>query len=130
MWGTTLLTFLGLLLDTEKQMVCIPKEKVLKALEQIEMFLSKRNKSVTVLQVQKLCGLLNFLCKRVIPGRVFTMRLYAMTAGKTKTLRAYHHVRITQENRLDLQMWKKFLEHPEVFADLFWIWLMKWKQWT
>ena len=85
----------------------------------IEMFLSKRNKSYTVLQVQKLCGLLNFLCKCVIPGRVFTMRLYAMTAGKTKTLRTYHHIRITQENRLDLQMWKRFLEHPQIFCRPF-----------
>ena len=30
-WGTNLLTFLGLLLDTRNQIVCIPKEKVERA---------------------------------------------------------------------------------------------------
>ena len=116
-WGTTILTFLGLLIDTERQVICIPYEKVEKALQQIEIFLTKKNKSVTVLQVQKLCGLLNVLCKCVIPGRVFTMRLYAMTAGKT--LKQYHHVRESEENRMDLQVWQKFLKHPEVFCRPF-----------
>ena len=116
-WGTTLLTFLGLLIDTERQTICIPFEKVQKAMKQIDVFWTKKNKSVTVLQVQKLCRLLNFLCKCVVPGRVFSMRLHAMTAGKT--LKQYHHVRVSEENRMDLQVWKKFLQHPQVFCRPF-----------
>ena len=67
-WGTTCLVFLGLLIDTVKQAVCIPTDKVEKAINLIEFFLNKVNKKVTVLQVQKLCGSLNFLCKCVVPG--------------------------------------------------------------
>ena len=35
-WGTTLLTFLGMLLDTEKQIICIPMDKLVKAMNWID----------------------------------------------------------------------------------------------
>ena len=37
-WGTTLLTFLGFLIDTERQLVCIPVDKIQRALDMIEEF--------------------------------------------------------------------------------------------
>ena len=37
-WGTTRLVFLGMMLDTEKQMVCIPYDKVEKALNGLKNF--------------------------------------------------------------------------------------------
>ena len=46
-WGNTLMVFLGLLLDTTRQLVCIPKEIVERAIHLIEYCLSK--KKVTVL---------------------------------------------------------------------------------
>ena len=52
-WGTTLLGFLGLLLDSVNQVVCIPLEKLEKALDLVEYFLNRRNKKATVLQIQK-----------------------------------------------------------------------------
>ena len=68
-WGTTLLSFLGLLLDTVNSVVCLPTDEVQKALNWVEFFLNKENKKATVLQYQKLCGTLNFLCRCVILGR-------------------------------------------------------------
>ena len=65
-WGTTTLTFLGLLIDTVRQVVCIPYEKVQRALNLIEQVLQKKSKKITVHQLQKLCGFLNFLCRAVI----------------------------------------------------------------
>ena len=59
-WGTNLLVFLGLLLDTVMQRVAIPADKVERALNMIEYFLNKVNKKVTVHEVQKLGGFLNF----------------------------------------------------------------------
>ena len=114
-WGTTLLVFLGLLIDTVHQAVMIPKEKVDKALMLINEFLAK--KKATVHQVQKLCGTLNFLCKCVIPGRVFLNRTYSMISNQS--LKQHHHVNINAENRLDLKVWKTFLENPSVFCRLF-----------
>ena len=58
-WGTTQLTFLGMLLDTIKQIVAIPEEKVLKGRVLITGILNK--KKVTVHKLQSLCGFFNFL---------------------------------------------------------------------
>ena len=112
-WSTTILIFLGLLLDTERQLICIPKEKISKALGQIQFFLSK--KKATVLQFQQLCGTLNFLCKCILPGRAFLRRLY-VTNNK---LKQHHHIKITAENKLDLRTWEYFLTHPTAYSQPF-----------
>ena len=49
-WGTTMLTFLGMLLDTERQLVCIPMDKLVKALNWVDYFLNKKNKKAMVLE--------------------------------------------------------------------------------
>ena len=116
-WGTTRLMFLGLLLDSENQVVCIPEEKVSKALDLVEDFLNKNKKKVTIHQLQQLCGLLNFLCRCVVPGRAFTQRLYAHMEGKN--LLPHHHIRITEEMKLDLLVWEKFLSFPGIFCHPF-----------
>ena len=99
-WGCTLLTFLGLLLDTQRQLICIPMDKLLKASNWVNYFLNKKNRKATVLEFQKLCGILNFLCRCVVPGRAFLRRLYINTNMNGKDLKAHHHIRISEENRL------------------------------
>ena len=118
-WASSCLTFLELLCDLVNQMVCIPVEKVSKALDMVEFFLNPKNKKVTVLQIQRLCGTLNFLCmcRCVIPGRAFLARLYALTQGSH--LKQHHHVRLTEENRMDLVVWKNFLTYPHIYCRPF-----------
>ena len=118
-WGTTQLTFLGLLIDTVRCMVFIPIEKVEKALRLIDQMLIK--KKSTIKAIQQLCGILNFFSKCIIPARTFTRRLYSMTAGSTlyNVLKPHHHVNLAQDVRLDLQMWKIFLENPTAYSRPF-----------
>ena len=118
-WATNLLTFLGLLLDSERQLVCIPLEKLNRAKELINFFLNKKNKKATVLQFQKLCGFLNFLCRCIVPGRTFLRRLYIATTNMGKKLKPHYRVRISEENRMDLRVWQRFLEYPLAFARPF-----------
>ena len=113
-WSATRLVFLGLLLDSELQVVCIPEDKIMKAKELIGRFLSK--KKVTVLEVQQLCGFLNFLGRALVPGRTFIRRLYPLVKNN---MRQHHHVRLTKENHLDLMMWQRFLGRPESYARSF-----------
>ena len=113
-WGTTVLVFLGLLLDTQRQLVCIPTDKIAKAIELVNWFLSK--KKATLLQFQKLCGNLNFLCRCIVPGRAFLWRLYV--AGNPQ-LKQHHHLKITQEHKLDLETWRFFLTQPDIFYRQF-----------
>ena len=116
-WSTSRLVFLGLLLDSETQRVCIPLEKLDKALNMVNTLLGKKSKKAQVHEIQKLCGYLNFLCRCVVPGRVFLRRLYNCTSNPK--LKPHHHVKLTEENRSDLLVWKHFLTFPEVVSRPF-----------
>ena len=71
-WTTDVITFLGLLLNGCNFMVSIQEEKRVKAVNELNLLLSK--KKVTVKQLQQLAGLLNFLTKAIYHGRAFTRR--------------------------------------------------------
>ena len=68
-WADSLMTFLGMLLDSERQIVCVPVDKIAKATNLIHKLLSK--KKVIMHDMQQICGYLNFLFRCVVPGRVF-----------------------------------------------------------
>ena len=59
----------GINFDSEKMEMSLPKDKVDRALQQIEDMYKKRK--VTLLQAQQIHGLLNFACRAVPPGRTF-----------------------------------------------------------
>ena len=105
-WGTTHIVFLGLLLDTVRQVILIPIDKVTRAVIMINFVLNKPNKKITLKQLQRLCGFLNFLCNAIEPGRVFTRRIYSHGAGLTNP---NHHLNVTRELKSDLKTWLVFL---------------------
>ena len=114
-WATTILVFLGLLINTETQTVSIPIEKVNKGKQQIAKILDK--KKITLRELQQVCGFLNFLGKGVVPGRAFTRRLYTYTANSK--LKPHHHLNVNSEIRADLKLWQTFLDNSEVFCRPF-----------
>ena len=113
-WGTFRITFLGLVLDTINQLICIPMEKINNAKSQIQLILGK--KKIKLKHLQKLTGFLNFLCKAVVPGRAFTRRLYSYGAHLSN---ANHHLKVTSEMESDLKLWMEFLEHPSIYCRKF-----------
>ena len=120
-WGATIMVFLGLLLNTESQTVSIPIQKIERAFELINAVLNKKSKKITVNQLQKICGFLNFLGRAIVPGRAFTRRLYTHLSipGSSRVLKPHHHIRVKQELRLDLETWASFLKHPTIFCRSF-----------
>ena len=120
-WASTTITFLGMLLDTQKQIISIPAEKIQKALDQIYQLTKSKKRKATVLQIQKLSGLLNFICCAVMPGRPFLCRLYRCLSGfmEIKKLLPHHHVKIPKDVMLDMEVWKLFLESSEVYSRPF-----------
>ena len=114
-WGAQMLTFLGLLIDTVRQMVCIPKGKVDKAREAI-LDILRGKKTTTVQKIQSLTGYLNFLCKCIVPGRAFTRRLYTFYSPLMKP---HHHINIKREMREDLETWLSFLDNAQVYCRPF-----------
>ena len=122
-WSDTLMVFLGFLIDTFNQVISVPTEKVAKGLNMINHILAKREKiaskrKMTILQLQKLCGFLNFLGTAIVPGRAFTSHLYSHLAGSTH-LKLHHHIRISNEIFEDLTTWKQFLQHQTVYCRPF-----------
>ena len=119
-WATTKLSFLGLLLDTVQQLICIPIEKIQKAKNMIDMALSKKNSKITLHQLQQITGFLNFLTKAVVPGRAFTRRLYCIEENAIKKdMKKHHHIKLTKEMKMDLELWTTFLNHPSIYARSF-----------
>ena len=62
-WATTLLVFLGILLDGRNKLLAIPQEKRERALAMLHYPGDRDKKKATVKQLQSLCGFLNFLCR-------------------------------------------------------------------
>ena len=116
-WANNLMTFLGLLIDTVNQCVSIPIEKIEKAKSLITEVIEKKSRKITLNQLQKICGFLNFLGKCIIPGRAFTRRLYVYTSNDK--LKPHHHIKVNAEMKADLTMWLTFLEHPTAYSRPF-----------
>ena len=124
---TTLISFLGVLLDGVNKIISIPEEKRIRALRQINWLLDK--KSAKVKELQQLAGLLNFLNRAIVPGRVFTRRMYAKFSkfatigrqGKFRVesiLKQHHHVKLDREFKDDCRMWVQFLEsNPDTAGE-------------
>ena len=115
-WGSTQIVFLGLLIDTIRQVICIPTDKIDKAKNLLSFYMDKAHKKTTIARLQSLVGYLNFLCKCVIPGRAFTRRLYAYLSPK---LKPHYHIKITDEIRQDLTAWWTFINNSQVYCRPF-----------
>ena len=116
-WDTQLLTFLGLLIDTVNQRISIPVNKLEKARKLVGDNVNKLNKKITLRKLQQLTGFLNFLCRCVVPGRAFLRRLNSL--GSNEKLLPHHHMRISAESRLDMEIWYKPQIYSRPFIDLF-----------
>ena len=92
-----------MLLNTEKQVICIPLEKKSKATLLLADLITSTK--TTVLKIQQLTGLLNFMCKAIFPAWSYTRRYYA----KITNLKQYHHLRVDKEMKDDARMWLTFL---------------------
>ena len=136
-WASTLMTFLGILLDGKNRCLNIPEDMRKRALELLQVM--KEKKSAKVIQLQQLAGLLNFLNKAIVPGRAFTRHMYAKFSGFVKInsahnrshqeaqpfLKQHHHIKLNREFKEDCAMWIDFLNQKDTrlavlrpFADL------------
>ena len=124
-WANELMVFLGILLDGRRKLLAIPDEKLNKAVNIINRLIHK-NKA-TVKELQSLAGLLNFINRAIVPGRVFTRRMYekfSLHDRNSNPLKHYHHVKLDSEFKQDCRTWKYFLNHASTmqicrpFVDL------------
>ena len=103
---STNIKFLGLEVDTVEMVVRLPKDKLKDLRESIDWFMEKKQKKVTLCQLQSLIGKLNFACRAISPGRAFCRRLIDATMGVKKP---FHSIRVTKSMIDDLCVWQSFL---------------------
>ena len=101
---TTCLTFLGIVLNTETMEASISSERKESLLTAIHHFCTL--KKCTKRELLSLIGKLSFACKVVPAGRIFLRHLIDLSCSVTKL---HHHIRMTNEARLDLLWWSDFL---------------------
>ncbi|XP_061175557.1 uncharacterized protein LOC133184484 [Saccostrea echinata] len=115
----SVLTFLGLEIDTINMLIRIPQAKVDILKQIIHDFLAR--KSVLLKELESLVGMLNFFGKAIRSSRAFNRRFYDAMSGASE---AHHHVRLSVELKEDLYVWSKFLEEfngISYFPDKEWI---------
>ena len=102
---TTKLVYLGLEIDTIKQAVSIPNEKLIAIVGKVKSALDAS--SITLKELQSLIGSLTFVCKAIAPGRAFLRRLIDLVIGVKKQ---WLHIRLSKGAKCDLKMWLVFLQ--------------------
>ena len=95
----TVLTFLGLEINTEEMLIKIPQNKLDALVETLEN-ISRRN-SITLRDLQS-----NFFGKAIRISRAFNRRFYDLTVRANKP---HHFIKLNNEAKADIRMWLLFL---------------------
>lgn len=102
----TVMEFVGITLDSLKMEARLPQTKIDKCNSLLDEFLSRS--SCKEREMESLIGYLNFACSVVLPGRAFLRRLIFLIIGIKEP---YHFVKIDDEAKADLFMWKEFIHN-------------------
>ena len=102
----TLLSFLGLDIDTLNGLVKIPEDKLLglRAL----LVTTLKMKKITLKGLQSLAGALSFVSRAIPSARAFNRRFFdAMSAAR----KPHHFIRVSEGMREDIRLWLYFLDN-------------------
>lgn len=98
------LVYLGLVIDVTNMCIKLPDDKVKRCEKAILALLPK--KKVRLREIQEICGLLQFACRAIVPGRAFLRRLYDAIKGVSNPV---YFIRLSPEIKADLLVWLNFL---------------------
>ena len=114
--ASTSLEFLGVLLDSQNMIACLPLDKLERTKVELHNWQSK--KSCTLRELQSLIGTLQFACRVIVPGRAFLHRMINLTCGVTEP---HHHIKLNSSFQKDVSMWLVFLDQrngSNIFLDI------------
>jgi len=104
---TTKMTFFGLEIDTILMLVRVPGDKLDKLRMGVNYIIGRHK--IKLGELESIVGLMAF-CARAIPSaRAFMRRFYDLMAS-VRVKRPYFYVRVSNETRLDAQVWLTFLD--------------------
>jgi len=99
----TLISFLGLEVDSEAQEVRLPQEKLSQLLSLLHAW--RGRKACRKRELLSLIGLLSHACKAVRPGRAFLRRIINLS---TVVKHLDHYLRLSRSARSDIEWWFQF----------------------
>ena len=97
---SSVLTFLGIVIDTNRQELRLPQAKLYKLRQRLDWFSGRRN--ATRHQLESLVGLLNHAASVIPPGRLFTNHLLDVLKIRREP---HQRVRLTSGCRADISWW-------------------------
>ena len=100
----TAITFLGILIDSEKQELRLPDGKLHTLLEEVKHWLGR--KKARKRDLLSIIGSLSFATRILPAGRLFLRRLINQS---TKVKHLHHYVSLNSQTRADFQWWLEFL---------------------
>ena len=103
---SSVITFLGITIDTNSQELRLPEEKLKRLLDTLAQW--ERRKSCTRKELESLIGSLQHACTVIQPGRTFMRNAIPLL----KVAKCQHHrIRLSVELRSDLAWWRLFASH-------------------
>ena len=103
---STILAFLGILLDTELFQLRLPVEKLERLRDMVHVWQAR--KSCTRKDLESFVGHLAHAATVIRPGRIFLRSLFSLLSMASKP---HHYIRLNSIVRADLQWWHCFLQH-------------------
>ena len=97
---TTVLTFLGIEIDTKEMILRLPTAKLIELQDVVNSWLGK--KSCLKRELQSLAGKLQHACKVVRPEKTFLRRVFELLS---MTAKKHHHIRLNAMFQSDLLWW-------------------------
>ena len=105
--------YLGIDIDAKYQRLLLPNDKLLKL--EIELKFWSNKKTATKLQMQRLCGILNFCCKVVRGGRIYMFHMIQLL----KSFNTKRRIELPDSFFDDLAWWSTFAQSFNGYADFF-----------
>ena len=99
------ITFLGITIDTMKQELRLPHNKLEWLIETVSEWASSKRKWCTRRELESLIGVLHHATKVIHAGRSFMRRAIALFSVVKKDC---HHIRLSTDFRSDMMWWKVF----------------------
>ena len=103
--ATTLIEFLGFLIDTRAMEIRLPQEKLRRIKSMLHTW--KRRRSCTKRELLSMIGTLQHASTVVKPGRTFLRRMIDLSKRK---VHLDSHLRLNTDFRADLQWWATFID--------------------
>ena len=105
--------YLGIDIDSVDQKLLLPADKIIKFQRELAFWSSKR--TATKLQLQRLCGILNFCCKVVRGGRIYMFHMIQLL----KLFKDKQKIYLPKSFHDDISWWATFAEYFNGTADFF-----------